>query len=89
MTWAAPCSGATPRVGPPATAWSVRRYDARGLLRGSTANDLTFEYDEAERSFRSGRPPGRVLKSLSYAAANGTAAGGLTDWRKGKLVSSR
>jgi RHS repeat-associated protein len=77
-------------------------YDARGhvLRKVDGDNDLTFEYDLAERLTlvretgagacitTSGTVGPRCLKSFTYATANGTNAAGLTDYRKGKVTSA-
>ena len=75
-------------------------YDARGhaTRKVDGANDLTFVYDAYERLVQvretgtgacvtSGTGP-RCLKSFTYATANGTATGGGTDWKRGKLTAA-
>ena len=62
-------------------------YDARGHAwqKIDGPNDLSFTYDAAERLTKvqetgTAAQAGRVLKTFSYAGANGT-----NDWRLGKL----
>lgn len=62
---------------------SYPQYDSRGHARRKTdgPNDLVFTYDEAERlSQVKEQGSNRLLKSFSYAGANGT-----NDWSQGKL----
>ncbi|HEX6900065.1 MAG TPA: RHS repeat-associated core domain-containing protein [Thermoanaerobaculia bacterium] len=59
-------------------------YDSRGhvLRKTDGPNDLTFSYDKAERLLQVQEvSTGRLLKSFTYATANGGAA----DWSQGKL----
>lgn len=62
---------------------SYPQYDSRGHARRKTdgPNDLVFTYDAAERlSQVKEQGSNRLLKSFSYAGANGT-----NDWSRGKL----
>lgn len=78
-------------------------YDARGhvLRKVDGDNDLSFQYDAAERltlvretgtgacvTTDNETNPSLCLKSFTYANSNGTNAAGLTDYRKGKLTSA-
>ena len=63
---------------------SYPQYDSRGHARRKTdgPNDLAFTYDPAERlSQVKEQGSNLVLKSFSYAGANGSSS----DWSKGKL----
>ncbi|HBL29379.1 MAG TPA: hypothetical protein DD490_21310, partial [Acidobacteria bacterium] len=75
-------------------------YDARGhaTRKVDRVFDLTFLFDKYERLTQvretgagncqtNGTSP-RCLKAFTYATANGTATGGGTDWKKGKLTSA-
>lgn len=67
-------------------------YDARGhaTRKVDGASDLTFTYDKAERLVEVRETLGRqrVLKSFTYAGANGFVPGVGTDFKAGKLVSA-
>ena len=76
-------------------------YDAHGhaTRKVDGANDLTFAYDKAERLTQirqtgagaCGTVQGTgslCLKGFTYATANGTATGGGTDYKRGKLVAA-
>jgi RHS repeat-associated protein len=71
---------------------SYFNYDARGHAQRTVdgPNDLTFTYDPAERLTQVRETLGaqRVLKTFTYAAQNGVDGSGLTDYKKGKVVSA-
>ena len=67
-------------------------YDARGHAGRvqDGPNDLTFSYDRAERLSQARETGGsqRILKSFTFATANGTTPDGGTDYCNGKLKTA-